>query len=339
MSKVRLVDVAERAGVSKSTVSQFLNGRFEYMSKDTAERVKNAIAELEYVPNNIARSLKTDKTSTIGVVVRDLSGAYTSQAIRAIDDYCRDHDYGMLVCNTDFDASAEAKAIRSLVQLRVDGIIIVSSGTNTDLISEISDHRTPVVHFLAERDEGNKSIILSNFKQGAFEATDYLIRLGHRRICFVTTTDFVSVKSGHERYLGYREAMSNHHIPLDDSLVQYWHRDAGFQISPRDILDTAFPPTAFFSQHLEITCSLLKELNDAQINIPEEVSLIGFDDIAMVEFFKVPITTVKQQPYEIGKTAAGLLIRKIHDPDCEHERVRVPCTLIERSSTKAIKQV
>lgn len=333
VSKIKLIDVAEEAGVSKSTVSQFLNGRYQYMSEATRERVKQAVEKFNYVPNNIARSLKTNKTRTVGVIVRDVAGFYTSHAIRGMDDYCKQHGYDMIIYNTDFDPATEARAVRSLGQLRVDGLIIASSGLNTDLLSDSAKNGAPVVQFQLEHDESDKSIVVSDYKQAAFDATEYLIQLGHERICFVTQK-FKSVKSRLERFQGYADALRKYAIPLDDQLIQYWQRDAGFQNTPEDVLAADSPPTAFFTQHLALTIDLLKAFDKAGINIPDDVSVIGFDEVPMAEFFKVPLTVVKQEPYLIGVEAAKLLLRSIEGNGMANARVVIPCALIERSSCR-----
>jgi DNA-binding LacI/PurR family transcriptional regulator len=336
MPKIKLIDVANHAGVSKSTVSQYLNGRFEYMSEKTKERVKLAISELDYVPNPIARSLKMDKTKTIGVIVRDITGFYTSRTIRGIDDYCKTSEYNVIIYNTDFDPNTEARSLEALYQLRVDGIIIASSGKNTDLIAKYIDKGLPIVHFQLEHDGNEKNIVVSDYRKAAFEATEYLIKLGHKRICFVTQ-DFKNVKSRNERYLGYAEALNKYKIPLDKQLIQYWQRETGFQQSPQSILDSANSPTVFFTQHLAITTELLTVLNEEKTSIPDDVSLLGFDDIPMAEFFKVPITVITQNPYEIGKIATKILLNNISDKETPSQKAMIPCSLTQRSSCKKIK--
>ncbi|MGB5579159.1 MAG: LacI family DNA-binding transcriptional regulator [Woeseia sp.] len=327
--------MAEKAGVSKSTASQFLSGRFEYMSSDTRARIQQAVEELNYVPNNIARSLKTDTTRSIGVIVRDIAGFYTSHAIRGMDDFCKSHGYDMIIYNTDFEPATEARAIKSLGQLRVDGMIIASSGSNTELVSENSGRETPLVQFQLEHDDSDKDIILSDYRQAAFDATEYLIQLGHKRICFITQ-EYKSVKSRFERYQGYVDALNKYSIPIDEQLIQYWQRETGLRNSPKSILESSNAPTAFFAQHLAITVDLLKALDKADISIPDDVSVVGFDEIPMAEFFKVPITVVKQQPYVVGSEAAKLLINKIQNPEKDSKRIMVPCSLIVRDSCKRL---
>ncbi|WP_448247801.1 LacI family DNA-binding transcriptional regulator [Thalassotalea agariperforans] len=335
MVKIKLIDVAQRAGVSKSTVSQYLNGRFDYMSKATKERIQLAIKELDYVPNPIAQSLKTNKTKTIGVIVRDVTGYYTSRTIRGIDDYCKTSEYNVVIYNTDFDPAVEARALESLYQLRVDGIIIASSGQNAPLINKYSEKGLPIVQFQIEYDGNEKNIIVSDYRQAAFDATEYLIQLGHQRICFLTQ-DFQTVKSRTERYLGYAAALEKHNLPLDEHLIQYWHRASGFQQSPLAMLATDNPPTAFFSQHLAITTELLSQLNQRNIAIPDDVSVLGFDDLPMAEFFKVPITVIKQESYKIGAEATKVLLNNINNKDKVSHKIMIPCNLMIRQSCKKI---
>ncbi|GAB2683187.1 LacI family DNA-binding transcriptional regulator [Aliiglaciecola aliphaticivorans] len=335
MAKTKLIDVAKRAGVSNSTVSQYLNGRFDYMSEKTKLRIQKAISELDYVPNPIARSLKMNKTKTIGVIVRDITGFYTSRTIRGIDDYCKNSEYNLLIYNTDVDPKVEAKSLDTLNQLRVDGIIIASSGQNTGLINRYSDNGLPIVHFQLEHDGQEKNIIISDYRKAAFEATEYLIQLGHKRICFVTQ-DFNQVKSRKDRFLGYVDALQKHAIPMDQSLIKYWHRETGFEQSPIEYLHTENPPSVFFTQHLAITTELLSVLNAANIVIPDDVSLLGFDDIPMAEYFKVPITVITQNPYEIGRQATKLLLNNINSKTPTSEKIMIPCSLIKRLSCKQV---
>lgn len=333
--KIKLIDVAELAGVSKSTVSQYLNGRFDYMSEKTKERIKLAIEELDYVPNPIARSLKMNKTKTIGVIVRDITGFYTSRTLRGIDDYCKKSDYNVLIYNTDVDPEVEAKSLETLYQLRVDGIIIASSGQNTKLIDKYINNGLPIVHFQLEHDGNEKNIIVSDYRKAAFDATEYLIELGHKRICFLTQ-DFQSMKSRKDRYLGYTDALEKHNIPVDQQLVQYWHRNTGFQQSPKSMLAAANPPTVFFTQHLPITTELLTAFNNENISIPDDVSLLAFDELPMAEYLKVPITVITQNPYEVGREATKLLLDKISDDETPPQKIVLPCSFIKRQSCKKI---
>jgi DNA-binding LacI/PurR family transcriptional regulator len=335
MKKIKIIDVAEHAGVSKSTISQFLSGRFNYMSEKTKAKVEAAINELNYVPNPIARSLKTDKTKTIGVIVRDITGYDTSRVLRGIDDFCKTSEYNVVIYNTDFDAETEANALLSLKSMRVDGIIIASSGNNLDIISQHIESKFPLVQFQLEYEECRTNIVLSDYRKAAFQATEYLIKLGHTHIAFLTQK-FQGVRSRNERYQGYLNALKQYNIIQDQELILYWDRENGFHSPLSTLLTKVAPPTALFSQHLAITIDTIKELTKLNLKMPEDISVLGFDDIPMVEHFKVPITVIRQDPYKVGIESAKLLLDNINNPEHKVQRISIPCQLIERASCKKI---
>ncbi|TVO33951.1 LacI family DNA-binding transcriptional regulator [Vibrio algivorus] len=335
MTKIRMIDVANQAKVSKSTVSQYLNGRYSHMSEKTKEKIRMAVEELNYVPNPIARSLKSDKTKMIGVIVRDITGFNTSRVLRGIDDFCKQAGYNVLIYNTDFDEEIEKRSLLALRQMCVDGIIITSTGKNSDLINQYTSSGYPVVQFQLEYQHCQTDIVLSDFKQAARQATEHLIKLGHKRIGFMTQ-DFESSVSRKERYLGYLEALKAHQIPFEKELLNIWDRKAGFEISPIEQLHVKNPPTAFFTQHLAITVDLLKVLGEYQIEIPQQVSILGFDEIPMVDMFKVPISVIQQNSYQLGVESATLLLNRLDksSDSMEYKKVVVPCQLVKRSSIR-----
>ncbi|MHA2938909.1 LacI family DNA-binding transcriptional regulator [Vibrio sp. RC27] len=333
MTKIKIVDVATHAGVSKSTVSQYLNGRFGHMSVATKERIRCAVEELNYVPNPIARSLKSDKTKTVGVIVRDITGFNTSRVLRGIDDCCKKAGYNVLIYNTDFDADVERRSLETLKQMCIDGIIITSSGKNADLINQYHHSGYPIVQFQLEYNDCQSNMVLSDYRTAAKKATEYLISLGHKRIGFMTQ-HFGGSRSRKERYQGYLDALSVNNISYDDELIQYWDRDQGFKSSPVELLDSDNAPTAFFTQHLAITTDLLKLCSQHCIDVPQRVSIVGFDDIPMVDMFKVPVTVIQQDSYRIGYESASMLLKDLTDKAKTEavKKVIVPCELVIRDS-------
>lgn len=335
MEKIRITDVAKLAGISKSTVSQYLNGRFEYMSLETKERIRSSIKELDYMPNPIARSLKTDKTRMIGVIVRDITGYFTSRVIRGIDDYCKKNAYNVIIHNTDFDPSIEKNSINILKQMRVDGTIIASTGKNIPILVKAVKSGFPMVQMQLEYPGIDSSVVISEYRSGCFAATEYLIQQGHKRIGFLTQ-DYMHDRSRYERYLGYKQALEKYNIPLDKELIVLWNREKKFLKSIENILKMENPPTALFTMHLAITLDLLRDLNKLNINIPDDVSVLGHDEIPLFDLLKVPITVVRQSPYDIGKESARLLIKKIENKESKSQKVVLPCKLIIRESCREI---
>lgn len=305
------------------------------MSEATKGKIKQAISDLNYVPSPIARNLKSDKTKTIGVVVRDISGFNTGKVLRAIDDYCKRHQYNVFIYNTDFDPEIEKQSLQILRQMRVDGIILTSTGHNQELIHSYQQQNFPIVEFQLEYPGTRSNIVVSDYFAGAKQATEYLIKLGHQRIAFVTQP-FESGDSRSQRYQGYREALALHNIEFESDWVIDWQRESGFATNPTVLINSEQPVTAMFSQHLAITMDLLKLLDSNNISIPNQVSVVGFDEIPMVDMFKVPVTVIKQDAYQIGVESAKLMLQAINAPEQAAQKVIVPCELIARDSCKLL---
>jgi LacI family transcriptional regulator len=336
MKNAKLTDVAAKAGVSISTVSQYLNGRYKYMSQDTKERIRISIEELNYIPNSIARSLKTDVTKTIGVIVFDMTGYFTSNVLRGIDDYCKKNDYNVLIYNTDYDAEIEKKSINILKMLRVDGIIIASTGNNNKLLDEENKNATCIVQVFMEYDDLDISTVLSDYKGSTFNATEYLIKLGHKKIALITQ-EYEHIPSRHDRILGYEEAMIKNGIALNSNFINIWDRFSDLNKTFHEILKSENQPTAIFSMHSSVTAELLNYCNVNKINVPEDLSIIGFDELPLANLFKTPITVVDQKPYEIGQKAAELVLWKItHKEEKQNNKVILPCELKIRESCNSL---
>jgi LacI family transcriptional regulator len=330
---VKLIDVANKAGVSKSTASQYLNGRYKYMSLETKERIRVAIEELNFVPNQIARSLKTEKTNTIGIIVSNITGPITSQVIRGVDDHCKKNNYNLLIYNTDYIKEIEKKSIATLNSLKADGLIITSSGEINDLLNTEDQGSLPIVHIHRDFDGLNVNTVLSDYTKGAYEATEYLIQLGHTRIG-VITRPYDKIPSRRRRLNGCKNALENNHIPFDSNLVQIAHNKSDIEIIYNYFMSLTEPPTVIFTMYSMITIDLLRYLNTHNISIPEDISLLAFDDLPLADLLKVPLTVVNQQSYELGEKAAALLLDKIAFPKKQQENVTLPCNLIIRSSCK-----
>ncbi|WP_332308355.1 substrate-binding domain-containing protein [Salinimonas sediminis] len=188
-----------------------------------------------------------------------------------------------------------------------------------------------MVQFQVEHSNCDTGIVVADYKRASFEATEYLIELGHKNICFVTQ-EFETVTSRLEKYQGFADAHAKHQRKVDESLVVHWSRAQGLGFSIADLLARDDPPTAFFTQQIAITIDVLNALEHAGACIPQEVSLLGFEEIPMAEYFKVPISVIRQQPYEIGSEAARLLLNKLLHPKSTNSRMLIPCSLVKRKS-------
>ena len=336
MKRVKMSDVAKKTGVSLSTVSQYMNGRYEYMSSETKEKIKNATKELNYIPNSIARSLATAKTKTIGVIVNNITGYFTSSVVRGVEDYCKKNDYSIIIYNTDHDSELEKKSINILKMLRVDGILIVPSGKNNELISKEKNSGMPIVQMYMEYDDLDISTVISNYRKSAYDATEYFINLGHKNIAIITQ-EYENTRSRHDRILGYKDALINNGLSFNKELIHIWDIYSDMNVLFEKIVKNKNLPTAIFVMHSAITISLLKHFKLKNINIPEDFSIIGFDEIPNADLMKTPVTVVKQSTYEIGQKSAELILNKINNKEeVKSKKIIMPCELKIRESCKEI---
>lgn len=336
MKRVKLVDVAKEAGVSASTVSQYLSGRYKHMSESTKNRIEEVIKELNYIPNSIARSLKTDKTNTIGVIVFSINGFYTSNVVRAIDDYCKKHNYNVIIYNTDYDPKIEKESIDILKMLQVDGIIIASTGHNSETLREENSHGIPIVQMYMEFDDVEICTVISDYRQAAYKATKYLIDLGHNDIA-VITQEYKSIRSRYNRILGCEDALKEHGLELDQDLIYEWDRHEDIKEVFSRLFENDKLPTAIFSMNESSTTELLRFLKAKKYSVPEDFSVIGFDQLPAVDLMKTPVTLIEQPTYELGEKTAELLISKINNEgDKTNTRIELECDFKIRESCRKI---
>jgi LacI family transcriptional regulator, kdg operon repressor len=319
MKKITISDVAQQAEVSKSTVSQYLNKRYDYMAPKTKERIKEAIEELGYHPNIVARSLKQKSTSTIGVIVANILHTFSTQTIRAVEDICNEQGFHIIVCNADDNPEKERKYIEMLRAKQVDGLIIFPTGGNVDLYNRMVSENYPLV-FVDRIVENLKtsSIMLDN-ESAVKMAVDHFVEKGYGRIGIMTTSLQRHVTPRVERINGFRKALKDNGIPVREehikSLELEWIQDG-----LHDMLSSDEPPEALIAGNDLTLIEILRYIKSNGINMPTDLALIGIDDVSFASLFTPELTTIAQPTYEMGKQAAELLLNKIKDPDFIEEK-------------------
>lgn len=308
MAKVTMKDVAEKAGVSKSTVSQYLNGRFEYMGAETKQRIQAAVEELGYRPNYVARSLKQKRTSTIGIIVANIVHRFSTEVSRAIEDLCHENDMHVIVCNADDNPEKEKKYIEMLRAKQVDGMIIFPTGGNKEIYQNMVEEKYPVVFMDRKVENMPIDTVVVNNTEAAYKAVRHLIDQGHQRIGFVSPPLLISTRR--ERLEGYRKALTEQGIPICDCDVKN-SEIKEMQRELRDMFDQPSPPTALFAANDLVLLEALRFIKENRLNVPEELALIVFDNIPYAELMSPTLTTVIQPAFEMGKYAAQLLVEKI----------------------------
>ena len=329
-------DVAEEAEVSVATVSHVINGT-RYVSPELTERVEDAMEKLGYHTNAVARSLKTNKTQTIGLIASDLSNPFFSTLMRGVEDKALEEDHSLIVCNTDETLAKEKLYVDVLSQRKIDGLLIAPTGKSDENLLALRDREIPLV-FIDRKVEGIKAdAVLSDNVEGSAKAMRHLMDLGHRRIGIILGLE--SVNTSQERLQGYRQVLEEKGIPFDSDLVkQGYSQVTGGLEAAMELLSLNPPPTAIFSTNNLMTIGSMQGIQKAGYSCPDEISLVGFDDFEWAATFKPSLTTVAQSPYEIGTRATEILFENINSDTPEKKEVRIPTKLKVRNSSSKVEK-
>jgi LacI family transcriptional regulator len=331
-ARVTLHDVAAAAGVSKSTVSRILDERLPQSDNETARRVKRVAIELGYVRDISAASLRRGKTMAIGVIVPRLTDTVMAMLYEAIAKECAKSGRIALVATTHDDVAADQKAADSLLQRGVDGLILATARDGDDLPKILADRDIPFV--LALRTDGVSLSAIGDDKLGGYLATRHLIDLGHRRIGLIAGPSFAS--SARNRTEGYHRALAEAGITPDATLVveSSFSIEAG-AIVAAEMMNRPDRPTAIFAVNDNTAIGAMSALTNLGLSVPDDVSLVGYNDIPIVSHLPTPLTTLRVPFDQIAAAAIELLDSgnsKSHDPV-----KRIAPTLIPRRSTSVVR--
>jgi LacI family transcriptional regulator len=330
---VTIKDVAREAGVSVATISRVCNGSAA-VKEETSRHVLDVATRLGYSPHGAARSLITNRTNTIGVLLPDLHGEFFSEVIRSIDQAAHQDGYHLLV-SSSHDEEREIVASFRAMRGRVDGLLVMSP----DLDARTAVHSFPegfpvvLLNCPAER-EGYDSIVIANH-EGANAVVEHLIGLGHRRIAMITGRE--RNHDAAERRRGFRDAMRAGGIPAEDTIevAGDFSEESGFQAA-RELLRAERRPTAIFAANDSMAIGALSALREGGVRVPEEIAVAGFDDIPMARYMNPPLTTVHVDISALGARATNRLLEQIHEEPGgrrEHRQEVVPTTLVVRGSS------
>lgn len=302
-------DVARRAGVSTSTVSHVINGT-QNVSEVLRKRVLKAMRDLEYQPNAMARSLRTRRSHTLGLLVPDLANPFVPAVVRGIEDVAKDNDYSVILCNLDEDPEREREYLRVLLSRRVDGLLMGPTGERHEALERLVSERFPLVFFDRYVAGLDVSVVMLHNERAAHVAVSHLIELGHTRIGMVSGHPRHSTT--HDRIAGYRHALSEAGLVVDERLIVGGSSTSeGAARAMTSLLAVPERPTAVFCANNLMTIGALSAGRRAGLSVPEELALVGFDDFSWADVFHPRLTTVAQPTYEIGRSAAELLLELI----------------------------
>lgn len=337
MKKVTMLDVAEKAGVSKSTVSQYINNRFEFMAEPTRIRVEKAIRELGYIPNLVAKSLKQKKTSTIGVIVANILHTFSTEIIRAIEDACELSKFHMFVCNADDNPEKEREYINMLLAKQVDGLIIFPTADNMCLYEELKSSKIPVVFVDRKVEMPIYPTLMLNNERAAEIAVMELMKKSHTKIGALSMSITQKVSPRIERITGFKKTLTENGItPLENWIISADRK--GILPALEKIWLQEERPEAFFATNDLSLIELLKFLKKKKLQIGKDVSVIAIDDSDFLEITGTPITAIKQPTFQIGKDAAETLFTLIDETEMQdtYDIRRYDPVLVERESIQVL---
>jgi LacI family transcriptional regulator len=328
-------DVSRMAGVSTATVSRVLAG-FDEVSDGTRQRVQDAIRELNYLPNRNARNLRMNTTSKVGVVISDIQNPFFGSVIRGVEKMLIQDGYTLILGNSDEDPEREKKLIAMLLEEGVAGIILVPTHIDPDFYQPLFASGIPCVILDRRLPNLDLDMVLVNGFAGAEMAVEFLANLGHERIGYVGGLKHLSVM--HEREEGYLAGLRKHALPLREEYVRQGNnrQDGGYR-AVCELLSLPQPPTALLIANNLMTLGGLQAIHESGRQIPEQISLVGFDDMDWAPSLRPPLTVVAQPAFEMGEQAAGLLLKRLREPDEPYRQVVLETHLVVRASCREIK--
>lgn len=339
MARTTIKDIANKAGVSVTTVSMVLNGKEHRIAQETKKKIIDIANELDYRPNQLAVGLITKRTNTLGLILPDISNSFFGELAKGAEKTASENAYNIILCNTNDTAEKDYEYLNILLDRGVDGVILVPSGRGMD-------ETTPKVFSLLEQSQ--KALVLADRikpgdryvgvtldqKAGGFLATDYLIQNGHKKIGCLTGP--LGMLNAYLRYQGYRKALEQAGIKYNAKLVKEgnYHIEDGVKLS-KELFHQGV--TAIFASNDLMAYGVYQSAVKQGIKVPEELSVVGFDDIFFSQFAEVPLTTIHQPAYEIGKKAVEEVMGLINGNKKKNEKFIFEPELIIRDSVKSIR--
>ncbi|WMJ78932.1 MULTISPECIES: LacI family DNA-binding transcriptional regulator [unclassified Sedimentibacter] len=334
--KITIKEIAKEAGVSIATVSMILNNKDKSITDATRTRVLDAVKKYNYIPNAMAGSLVTQKTHTVGLILPDITNPFFPGVARGAEDKANESGYSIIFCNTDDKLEVEEKHIETLTKKMADGIIIAHSSNSEKMSGILERCKVPVI--LIDRDFYSKNIcgkVLVNNLEGAYNGVVHLINKGYKKIAYLSGS--LKTRTARDRLAGYRKALCDNGLEYDEKLIKYgeykieWGKNGIIELlSENKNFD------AIFCGNDLIAVGAVKELKKRGFNIPDDIGIIGFDDIYLAGLVEPSLTTVRQPNYEMGYMAMELLLKNLNSSDKkvnkEAEVIILNTEIIERSS-------
>lgn len=332
---IGIADVAREAGCSINTVSRALNN-MQGVSAVTRARVLAVAERLHYSPSRVARSLLSKAARTLGLVVTDCTNPLYAHIIRAVDDVAFAHDFNVILCNSGRDYEREQQSIRMLLENRVSGMLIAPVQVDSLHIADLTRRQLPFILIGSRSEDPEVYYVTSDNFGGGYKATSLLLDLGHRRIGHLTARHHAS--NAEDRLAGYRSALEERGAPFDESLVAPCERNVeGGHSGTATLLGQPMRPTAIFAYNDLQAIGAIRAARELGLRVPDDLAVVGYDDIDLAAFSEVPLTTMSQPAYELGRVAASKLFGLMEDTedtaDAAARQIVLPVELVLRRSS------
>ncbi len=319
--------------MNHTTVSHVIN-KTRYVADDTKLRVVKAMKELEYRPNHVARSLRSQKSKTVGLLVpvleNDTSNSFFMSVAQGIQSVLKEDGYNLILCNSNESVEDEQEQIRILNAQQVDGMIIAPTANNHAYLEELLHPEFPLV-FIDRTPEGyDGDCVLANGQQGTYEAVELLINKGHKKIGFITSA--LDISSTTQRLDGYKQVLIDHKLEINPKFIKEGISkfESGYELAQELVERESV--TAIFVSNNVMTMGVFKYLKEHNHKIPKDIALIGFDDYEWAKVTSPTLTMIKQPSIELGKKAAEILLDRIQSPSREYKEYKLPTEIIQRES-------
>lgn len=326
-------DIARLAGVSTSTVSHVIN-KSRFVSEEISERVNSAAKELNYAPSALARSLKMNRTRTIGMLVTTSTNPFFGEVVKGVERSCYHQNYNLILCNTEGDTERMKASIDTLLQKRVDGLILMCStleGEKLDIFEQYPSIPVVVMDWGPMHFESDK--IQDNSFLGGYLATKHLIESGHREIGCITGP--LNRHQALMRYEGFKKALKEHHISINPNwIVESDFECDGGAKSLETLMSRGALPTSLFICNDMMAMGAINVAHEKGVHVPNDLSIIGYDDIHIAKFMSPSLTTIHQPKYRLGKAAVETLLAKIEKTSLTPDVVQLEPSLVMRNSVK-----
>lgn len=337
--KLTIKDIANKAGVSITTVSHILNDKGSRFSDETREKVLKVVEEYNYKPDFVARSMVTKRSKSIGMIVPDVTDFFFSKLIEGVETYLNSLGYMLILCNSKHDRKQEQKFFNELIHRAVEGIIIATPNILSDEIMETctkKDKGVPIILVDMGKNKRDDGKLIVEERKGVYEATSYLVTSNHHNIGFMKEVGEYYQLS--ERLRGYLDCLEEHNIPYNSNYIveSYLTIEGGYKGAKKILEQTKGEITALICSNDQMAMGAYQAIYEAGLRIPDDISIIGFDGLDTSRYLAPSLTTVQQPVFDIGYSAAKFVVDAIENPYIKIPTKIFPTKLIIRESVKAI---